>query len=250
MKQKNNPAPALTRGLALIRQLSREGQGVLEHLARRGGWPKSSTLRYLQALEMAGVVEQDPLSKVWHLRERLIPLETREKEGLGYWRTRLGGWCQELGHCLELYRVRAGMVELMDRADPVIQDHLLSARIGFVRDLSECEAIALIYFAFSCASLDGEALNWMWSEGNKRPVGVEERQSLLKQAGDEGMAVDLEFNRNGIRRFALALTGPQGAFTGILAIAQRLTPLSASQTPEILRYLEFLQSRHAALAVS
>jgi DNA-binding IclR family transcriptional regulator len=242
MKQWRDPAPALTRGLALIRQLSVEGQGTLEHLARRGGWPKSSTLRYLQAMEGAGVVRQDPLSKVWHLRERLAPLELGQGDLLEAWRGRLGGLCQEVGQCLELYRVGAGRVELVDRADPVVRDMQLTARIGFRRDLRECDATALLYYAFSGDKPGGDALSWSWRGGERVRVTARQRAAWLAESRRSGLAVDCEFNENGIRRFAVGLIPADGSLAGIVAVAQRLTPLSARQTGPIREFLSRLKA--------
>lgn len=241
MNREKDPAPALTRGLALIRQLSREGQGMLEHLAQRCGWPKSSTLRYLQALELAGVVEQDLSSKVWHLRERLAPLSQSNQSLLESWRDRLGALSHELGHCVELYHTSPSGVTLIDRADLLVQDKQLSARIGFVRDLSECDATALLYFAFSGRKSAAGDLSWRWIDGERARVKAAERNRLLRETRRSGIAIDLEFNINGIRRFAFGLIDGAGALEGIVAIAQRLTPLSGRQTETLRKALEKLR---------
>lgn len=247
MEQERDTAPALTRGLALIRQLSFEGQGTLEHLARRGGWPKSSTLRYLQALEGAGVVRQDPASKVWHLLERLSAFIPEEGDVVERWRGLLGSLCQEAGHCLELYRVVQGRVELVDRADPVVRDMQLTARIGFVRDLRECDSTALVYYAYAGVPVTGKALSWCWQNGERRRVTALERKSLLARTRREGMAEDRDFNENGIRRFALGLRRADGKLAGIFALAQRLTPLASRQTESILQFFNPLTNEPTAV---
>lgn len=241
MKQLSDPAPALTRGIALIRQLSLHGQGTLEDLARRGGWPKSSTLRYLQALQQSGITEQDPVSKIWHLREHLTAFAPDSGDVIEFWRGRIGSLCQDLGHCVELYRVAAGAVTLIDRVDPLVQDKQLSARIGFVRDPSECDATALLFFAFSGQKTTPKDLSWRWCDGERANVRASERDNLLREARISGTAIDPEFNLNGIRRFAFGLFTPDGTLGGILAIAQRLTPLSARQTESIRSALEKLR---------
>jgi len=246
MKQTQDPAPALTRGVALVRQLSVEGQGTLEQLARRAGWPKSSTLRYLQALELAGVVRQDAVSKVWHLRERLVSFEAERDEVLERWRGRLGGLAQETGHCVELYRVISGGLELRDRADPVVEGMQLSARIGFRRDLSECDATGLLYYAFAGVELGKTALSWRWSAGDKVRVNAAARRAGLAAARSTGMAVDAEFNGNGIRRFGVAVRDERGSLAGVLAVAQRLTPLAERQTAGILATMKIVGMEAAA----
>jgi DNA-binding IclR family transcriptional regulator len=247
MKSFVDPAPALTRGLAVIKQLAVEGQSTLEQLALRGRWPKSSTRRYLLALERAGVVRQDPSSKVWHLQQHLVAFHPVHGDPLASWRSRLGRLARDFGQCVEMYRVGADGVVLEDRADPVIRDIQIAARIGFRRDLGECDATALVVFAFSGREAGGKAPAWRWKGGRRAPVMRVERERLLGAVVREGVAVDGEFNEHGIRRFAVGLFDDTGGLAGILAVAQRQTPLSARQTSGILKILKTLRGETPAV---
>lgn len=248
MESQRSPAPALARGIALLRQLSKDGQGSLEQLAARGGWPKSSTLRYLQSLQACGVVEQDRVSKVWHLRERLVSYAAQGTDVLAHWRGRLAALAASTGQCAELYRVSGLEVELMDRADPQLGDVYLAARIGFRRDVTECDATALLACAFADPPAKGRILQWRWQAGQRYTLPAAARRDLLRSARAEGIARDGDFNENGIRRFAIALLDATGTMPGILAFAQRLTPHSAAQTAAIEQQLSALRTEIATAA--
>lgn len=67
-----DPAPALGRGIAILRHLEREGSCSLEQLARHFRWPKASLLRLTESLRQAGVVVRDPLSKRYRALVQLV----------------------------------------------------------------------------------------------------------------------------------------------------------------------------------
>lgn len=241
MKSNKDHAPALTRGIALIRQLGKEGQGTLEQLASRGGWPKSSTLRYLQALESSGIARQDPSNKVWHLIEKLTPFESKPNDPLSAWRNRLSDLVQKSGHCAELYSVSEKAVTLEDRADPVINEMQLSANIGYHRELSELDSIGLCYFAFSGATLEKDDGSWHWSDGEHTTVRIKFRKEAIATTQREGIARDYDFNINGVRRFAVPVL-KDNELIGILAVAQRQTPRAQKETEIIHQALLGLTS--------
>ena len=118
MKQPSIPAPALARGLQLLDQLAVDGQASLEKLAARNGWPKSSVLRFLQTLEQAGAVLQDPASRHWRALKHLQPLEPPSLPPLEQVRKQLPGLAQGTGHCAELYLWQGNRLRLIDRAEP------------------------------------------------------------------------------------------------------------------------------------
>lgn len=231
-----DPAPALSRGLELIELLSVEGQASLEQLAKAAGWPKSSILRYLQALAGAGVVRQDERSKAWQLLKVLRSLPAEESDRFGSYRRRLAGLAGETGHCAELYSVSGRSIELIDRADPDVGEVSLNARIGFVRDLGELEATVLIYSAFSDFPVSGMRF-WRWQGGEKVAVSARERDRAIAQARRTRHARDFEFNSNGIRRYAAPVLR-NGHLVGILAIAQRQTPRANAEEPTIRSALQ------------
>lgn len=236
MKQaRRDPAPALTRGLALVELLAEEGHCHLERLAARSGWPKSSVLRYLQAMEGAGVVRQDPLSKGWELLKVLRALEAEETDPLSPHRRRLSGLALQTGHCAELYALNGTDIRLVDRADPAPGEVTLNARIGFIRGHEELEAVTLVFFAYGPLSAAGRRF-WRWEGGERTPVPARTRDLALAAVRADGLARDHDFNINGIRRFAIPLE-EAGTLKGILAVAQRQTPRADREVERILAQL-------------
>lgn len=233
--RRTEPAPALSRGLRLMGILSRDGQATLEQLSRLGGWPKSSTLRYLQALAGEGVVRQDKATKTWHLLKVLRPLPPGEGAALGAARRQLAKLAEQTGQCVELYRVAGGTLELMDRADPEDSEVQVVARIGFIRDLKELDATAQVYRALG----NGEKRSggqWQWRSGEKAPVPAREADRIMEETRRRGYGEDRDFNSNGIRRYAIPVR-EENELVGILAVAQRQTPRAETEVPVILQTL-------------
>jgi hypothetical protein len=77
-----DPAPALGRGIAILRHLEQQGSCSLEQLARHFRWPKASLLRLTESLRQAGVVVRDPLSKRYRALVHLVGQPTSESDHL------------------------------------------------------------------------------------------------------------------------------------------------------------------------
>lgn len=227
------PAPALTRGLRVLALLAQDGSQSLERLSGRTGLPKSSVLRYLQALERDGIVVQDEASRLWLARQALQPLPDVEEERIRKTRQALPLLAEQLGYCVELYLVRGSRVELVERSEPWTAVVSVQARIGYVRDLNELDATSLIYRAFSGMPSSITRDCWYWAQGRETPVPVKLAERAVADAFRTGIAVDYDFNVNGIRRIAVPLLDENRLLSGILAVAQHQTPLSQNQLPQI-----------------
>lgn len=235
MEQNASPAPALSCGIRLLRRLAASDCANLESLARLEGWPKSSTLRYLQAMELSGVVRQDPNTKLWHVLERLVPC-TGWNDPLAVWRSRLPEVAEAVRHCTELYAVEGDRAILIDRADPILEGLQIMARIGFLRDLSELDATCQVYLAFAGRAAGLDIGHWVWHEGKRMELSREARDTRLIEVRASGQARDVDFNENGICRYALPVF-EQGQLVGIFAVAQRLTPLWREESATIEKAL-------------
>lgn len=71
----DDPAPALGRGIAILRHLEANGSCSLEQLARHFRWPKASLLRLTESLRRAGVVQRDPATKRYHSLVQLVMVD-------------------------------------------------------------------------------------------------------------------------------------------------------------------------------
>ncbi len=219
--EQTSPAPALARGIALLEQLTQDGQQPLEQLAARNQWPKSSVLRCLKTLESLHLVEQDPGSRHWRALAKLTPLDSPRAVILRKCTEQLPGLAEQTGHCVELYEVQGRDVTLVDRTDPEGSQIVVQARIGSTRDLHELDATASVVFAYT-PTPPPESL-WYWSEGQPVPVPEGQPDRILYRVRENGVGIDHAFNQHGIRRFAVPLL-EDDALVGILAVAQRLTP--------------------------
>jgi len=215
------PAPALARGIELLRQLTQDGQQPLEQLAARNTWPKSSVLRCLKTLESLQMAEQDPHSRHWRALAKITPLSSPRTMKLRQLTDQLPGLAESTGHCVELYDVQGEHITLMDRTDPEGSEIVVQARIGSTRELTELDATASVVFAFS--PIQPPSSLWHWADGQPTPVPEVQIDMIIHRVQEHGMGIDHAFNQHGIRRFAVPLH-EDGSLVGILAVAQRLTP--------------------------
>lgn len=216
--------------------LASDGRCSLESLAKKTSWPKSSILRYLQALEAYGAVSRSEDSKLWQARQKLCPIVPDASEVLERARTRIPKLANEVNCCVELYRLERNTLVLSDRAEPENELVSLRARIGFERNLQELDATSLIFFAFQETAMPSSGL-WAWHEGRQKKVGARTAQQRIAVVRESGWALDNDFNEYGYRRFACPVLDGD-ALVGVLAIAQRLTPLAEREKPHLIKTLK------------
>jgi DNA-binding IclR family transcriptional regulator len=229
------PAPALAKGLFLLEQLAVDGQASLEQLAKKNGWPKSSVLRYLKTLESLEIVSQNPETLHWQSKQRLKPVCSPLPQEVNALQSELPRLADQTGHCAEIYLAGNRILRLIDRAEPEESEVQVNARIGFQRDLRELDATSGIYFAFRDTPPPSEM--WWWEDGEISPVPKDIRDRTLCRIRKSGFAVDHSFNENGIRRHALPILDGTH-LTGVLAIAQRLTPKYRIEGERIRKILD------------
>jgi DNA-binding IclR family transcriptional regulator len=76
-----DPAPALGRGIAILRHLDEQGSCSLEQLARHFHWPKASLLRLTESLRRAGVVQRDTTTKRYRSLVQLVTVAAAPAAG-------------------------------------------------------------------------------------------------------------------------------------------------------------------------
>jgi len=197
-----DPAPALSRGIDLLDRLSRDGPQVLERLAETASLPKSSTLRLLAALERLGLVARDPATRRFHARAALVRGGSDAAEAARQ-RQVLAALARDSGQAAELWELRGNRLVMVDRADPEDASTAVRARIGYERDLSEADAVAVVAFAFLDAPLP--ARHTRSSDHRLAPASRASVQQAVRQCRREGRAADAGINSNGVRRFAAPL---------------------------------------------
>lgn len=225
-----DPAPALTRGLAILATLARDGASTLESIVRVTGYPKTSVLRLLTALCDCGAVQRDVLTKRYSAS---VLLQRREENGLSLThrvREVMAQLSQQFGHTCELYRVMNAGLTMVDRAQPEEMTVTATARIGHYRDLTEIESLCMVYRAFADEQADTPRSGlWQWDEHcREKPIKLAKVTSLIKKTRKLRYAVDQSINPNGVRRYSVPILrgGEDDKLWGILSMAQVVHPSS------------------------
>jgi len=143
----HDPAPALGRGIWLLRELGRQGPLTLEALAARSTWPKTSVARLLQSLEQSGLIARDGSTRAYHAQVRLVPTAVAD-EVLQHARQALPTLSKQTGQTAELYTPRPDGLVMVDRSEPTDGEVHVRARVGFLRTPEELEAVLQVGLAF------------------------------------------------------------------------------------------------------
>ncbi|MBD3244134.1 MAG: helix-turn-helix domain-containing protein [Chitinivibrionales bacterium] len=225
MKQPDKiTAPALIRGIHILRLLETEPPLTLEAVASKTGIPKASALRLLQTLCDLQLVERDQSRKTYAPLARLVPVagSADKRKRVQDVLLRLA---KESEHTAEWYvPAEQGMV-LVQRREPHMQQVHVVARIGFVRPWhGELDAVACVAWAHAGKRADAADGFWVYDRnGNRATLTTRQVDSLLVQARKDGCASDEHYNTNGVRRVAAAVLH-DGELSGVLALAGSYRP--------------------------
>lgn len=226
-----DPAPALTRGLALLRRLEADGSASLESLARRTGWPKSSVSRLLKSLVIDGAVRRDPATRLYHAAQRLVPLGDPDQAMRDAARPVLYRLAQSLNQTVELHRFEDESLIMIDRSEPENAAVSVNARIGFERSLFEVDALTQIALAFGLApDRWPNGRYWAWHGGTRKPVSRTDLPGIIESVQGTHAATDLGINENSVRRYAAPIMR-DGSLVAVLAIAQICPPTAVEPDP-------------------
>jgi DNA-binding IclR family transcriptional regulator len=221
-QEPGDPAPALTRGIAVMRALQGASQGLtLDAVAEATKAPKSSLLRVLRSLELAGWVCRAQDRRYRSLVE-VRPVDPAA--GLS-WATVLEDALQQLGHRLgltvEWYEPEGAALVIRWRRENAVGSVQVKAQLGFVRDaLGEMDAVARHLVAFGGVAPGPEA--WRYERGQRSSLGARQRTALANAA--DPVNQDNEYNSNGIRRLAAAVRQGDGSLVGVIALPEAYTP--------------------------
>lgn len=253
----HDPAPALGRGLALLALMEKEGPSTLQHLAQLSGLAKSTTLRLLGSLCLAGLVKRESRSLRYIVLSRLVPCAATHEPIRQALREMMIELAQQARQTVELHAYQpAGLplpLTMIDRCEPKGVVVRVQARIGFQRKLSELDALTLISFAF------GERprrplSHFHWDAGRKNRLSQVQVEQQMTQARQTRVAVDLGVNNHGVRRYAAPLLSRDNRLLAVLAIAQYVTPLECHPLPRLAqlvrrRAILMSQAGHAVSAL-
>jgi len=217
-----DPAPALARGLHLLKRLHRDGPSNLEQLAHGTGWPKASVLRLLQSLKSFGAVERDPGSKRYYHLMQLTPVPDQMNSLHKLCRSVIIQTAEKSLQTTEFHIFHNKELQMLDRADPPhISSVNIKARVGWKRNLDELDALTQLVLAFSLTTNPKKPLPfWHWSNNEKRYLSSPDVKRIIQEVRCNRMAVDLGINPNGIRRYAAPVLNSENKLLAVLAIAE------------------------------
>lgn len=238
MKQNGkSSAPALEKGIQALNWLSEVGPQKLETISRELCEPKASLLRYLDTLLSLGLVGRDPVSKEYVAKAAIISFDSAGRELSGKIQKHLDALAERTGRTAEWYVLSNGGMSIMRRSEPEKAEIHVKAKVGFVRSLEdEFEAVARVAALNLNLGLAGKKY-WIWMKGKKKSITETACGNILKNERKNGYALDLDYNGNGVRRYA-APVFHNGGFAGIVALAENFKPDADSQIPEISRALK------------
>ncbi len=231
-----SPAPALKKGIQLLERLSEKGQQNLEALARDLDEPKASVLRYLDTLLALDLVEKDPVSKEYTAKIALIRVDSANKDISGKVRKLLDTLSTKTCRTAEWYVLNNDRMVLEQRSEPENAEIHVKARIGFERLLDdEFEAVARTAISNLNIDVSGKKL-WVYRQGKKIYIDPAECRKILESDNRNGYAMDMEYNVNGVRRYA-APVFYLGKFAGVIALSENFTPDADRQIAKISKLL-------------
>ncbi|MEN9362219.1 MAG: HTH-type transcriptional regulator YiaJ [Verrucomicrobiota bacterium] len=228
-------APALARGIEIIRLLRRETM-KLETIAKATGFPKASLLRLLDTLIACGVVSRSPENLSYSLLQDLAPVAAGRIDFPARRQELLEQLSRLAGATCEWYEWRDGAPEICARVEDLQAAIRVKAQMGFRRRLGdELEAVAQVFYSFSPP---GRERFWVWSDGVQQQLGKAAISALLKQVRVRGCGVDADSNIHGIVRIAAPVCDDEGRLRVILAMARPFHSRMKLGDEESLRLLQ------------
>jgi DNA-binding IclR family transcriptional regulator len=217
-------APALERGIQILRLLEHGDAKSLDFIASSTGIPKASAIRLLQTLADADLVGRTP-DRTYRARARLVPLGNGRSEFVRRVAEALGELARQTRQTAEWYVPSEQGMVLVQRREPEAQQVHVVARIGFVRGwYGELDAVSAAANAFAGRDLGACTGFWVYDEnGEHRALSAREARERVDEALGEGMSRDRTYNTNGVRRAAAAVVR-DGALAGVLALAGSFRP--------------------------
>lgn len=212
-------APALTRGLALLRLLGDGTPRTLDALVDRTGIPRSSAFRLLESLCAERYLVKEEAGgyrAAWVLQPRE---DAHAAFGLELERqlTRLRDRCR---FTAEWWTPDETGIVLASQLVSAVGEVQVKARPGFRREFSgELECVVTLALAFSKRPPDTGAFSAFVRNGVRRKLPAAEVRARIDSARRTQMCADRCFNDNGVRRLAQAVFS-NGVLRGVLALAE------------------------------
>lgn len=212
------PAPALARGIEVLRLLDRKAELTLEQVAGfLPAYPKPSIFRILQTLAASGLVEKSPELR-YRALQVLRPARTSRPDFAQRLAEIMTDLVEETGCTVEWFESTEEGMALRRQIHPRTEVRV-HARPGFVRTWnSELDSVALMGYAFSPQAPQPADLGAYVKNGILGKPTSKEIRERITRARQKRSATDPAFNRNGVRRSSAGVFCPE--WCGVLTLAQ------------------------------
>ena len=214
---KQSSAPALERGIEIIRLLTERSPLSLEKISTTIKAPKSTVSRLLEVLCQTNIVFRDFRSKNYFLIETLVPAITTispiQIDNI------LQNLTEETNLTAEWYIPNKHGLLLLNQKDPVNSEISIRVGIGFIRSwFTEIEAVSAIGLAFyKDISLPSKSKRYL-NNGTLSEINKTDIKKIIQTVKKENGLLDSVFNINGIRRMAVPIFGKNKKLIAIVAI--------------------------------
>lgn len=220
-------APALERGILLLKILDDGQSRSLEELTTLSGLPKPSVLRMAETMVRMGLIYRDEQNKRFQALVRLTAIGSGDQSFLKQLRHEMSALSHATGQTVEWYvPAREGMA-LTEQFFPVDSVVVVRARIGFLRSWSgEFEAVGMAARAFSDEASQIPMPDNMWryhADGERADLSSSEIDGLIEKTRANQIAIDDEYNSHGVRRLACGVFRDQ-RIAGVLSVAIVFSP--------------------------
>ncbi|MCC5845872.1 MAG: helix-turn-helix domain-containing protein [Verrucomicrobia bacterium] len=230
-------SPALAQGIEALNTLNALGPMSLEALSQQVGGSKSSLWRHLRTLAQLGLVEQRSRSE-WAALRMLVANVGLEGAKDAFRKGLMDAVAAATGLTVEWYRGMAEGMALRDQRLAETEVRVV-ARPGFLRSWGEeVDAVARLGYAFDPEAPVPEGDFWRYSRnGHRRGIQAATVVRAVRMASRERVSADRAFNSNLVRRSAIAVFY-QGAYLGVLAVAEPYSFQSAREPHDIIHLLK------------
>jgi len=236
-------APALHQGILVLEKLNESGPLSLEELSRITEFPKSTLLRILDTLSCHGWVSRNTENKQF---ESLVRVKFKENHSVfseENIKNLLEVLSSESGCTAEWYVPREDGMEILIRSEPLHSQVIVKAKVGFVRKFdSEFDAVNRVAAKFQLHSKKESKRSVCFAKSGMVSVTSEEKVDLLNEMDKDVLTYDLNWNSNGVRRFAIGICNCKKMLQGILSLAECFTPqadAAISDKIAILKRMKF-----------
>ncbi len=236
----SSTAPALERGMEVMRLLSTGKLMSLETIGKELNFPRSSLLRILSTLQNGHWIARDEQRRY----RALMGLHPLKGDQTRDWSQHRNKVLTELGDSLALtvewFEIENEVARINWRHEPEGREVKVVARIGFSRYLSgEIDAVARLLLLNTNNNIGPHA--WVYKNGNEKKIKKKDLKSLPKAEGEADLFYDSEYNTNGVRRIACAIPGTEGHPAAIVSLAESFTPKAKQMLPERISKLRKAQ---------